>query len=83
MTLDPFLDNTVVNRSAKTPSSRNFTLNRLQAIIKALHQIKDKYDKKFNFTRLAKQLNISPQELSYYASIILQFQELNNSIFTN
>lgn len=86
MTLDPFIksdENTIsqATRSPKIVSTSNITLKRMQKVLDTLKVIENKYDKQFNFTRLARQLKIPAQEVPLYVSLILGFQELTNTVF--
>ncbi len=53
----------------------------LNKILNALGEFKGKYDKKFNFSRLANYLKISSENVHELISVILNFQEKFQTIF--
>lgn len=55
----------------------------LEQIIDALGEFKNKYDKKFNFSKLISCLNLPESQISDIISLILNFQDKFNSVFKN
>jgi len=59
------------------------TLKTLNQIVDILGQFKKNYDKKFNFSKLAKYLNMHNSEIEETISLLLNFQDIFENVFKN
>ncbi|MHA1437370.1 MAG: hypothetical protein ACTSPD_07305 [Promethearchaeota archaeon] len=64
---------------------KNFrsVINKINQIVDALGEFKYNYDKKFNFSKIAKYLMIPNSEINNIISLILNFQEKFENVFQN
>jgi len=58
-------------------------IDMLNHVINALGEFKNRYDKKFNFSELSKYLKIPKADVDKLISLILNFQEKYENVFTN
>ena len=87
MTSDSFESNNNLEHQYISKSNYRSNLNKviklLNQIINALGEFKNNYNKKFNFSKLAKYLKIPVTEIDLILSLILNFQEKFNNTFKN